>query len=61
MRNDQVPDDRLKGFGVRRYTRGIQGRDNHACIGHLRRISAVTAHDAENLRPARARGARGDR
>src|ERR1035437_2029745 len=49
MGSHQVPNARLKCLRVRGYVHRIDGRDQHAGIGHGRGKSAVAPDDAYNL------------
>ena len=55
MRDQQMPDHRLKRFRVRRHGRSVHGRDNHARVGDPRRKPAIAADDAENRGANRSR------
>jgi len=50
MRNQQMPDDRLEGFGVRRHRRLIDDRDQHANIGDFGSVAAVASDHAADGR-----------
>ena len=48
MGNEKMPDERLKSFGVRSDMRGINRRDDHACIGFLCSESSVASHNTHD-------------
>lgn len=51
MRDEQMPDDGLKRFGVRGDHSGIDSRNDDARISDASGIAAVTADDADDRRP----------
>ena len=55
MRNQKVPDDRLKRFGVRSDPVRVHHRNEHADIGDLRCVAALPAHDADDTGSNRSR------
>ena len=50
MRDEEVPDNRLERLSMWRHRFRIDGGHDHACIGDLRRVSAVASDDANDLR-----------
>src|SRR5437867_12645011 len=48
MRNQKVPDDRLKSFGMRSDPVRVHHRNEHRDIGDLRRVAAIPAHDTDD-------------
>ncbi len=50
MRNHEVPDDGLKGFGVWGDRIGGDGRHDDACVGDLSGVAAIAPDDADDLR-----------
>ena len=48
--HQEVPDDRLKGFGVRRDVRRVHRRDDHAGVRHLCGVTVGAANHAANGR-----------
>ena len=51
VRDQQVPDDRLKRLGMRSDVVGVDCRDDDARRCHFRRVAAVLAHDTDHGRP----------
>src|ERR1700756_5313825 len=48
MRNPQMPNHGLEGFGVRRDVCGIDCRDDNRHVGNLRGVPSVATYNAEN-------------
>ena len=46
MGNQEVPNNRLKRFGVRSYSRGIDNGDEYAGIRDLRSIASIPTNNA---------------
>jgi hypothetical protein len=49
MRNDQMPDYRMKRLGMRRDGTGIDRWNNDGVVRDARGVTAVSADDSENL------------
>ena len=50
MRDQQVPDDGLERFGMRRDRFRVHRRNDAASVRRLRRVAAIAPDDARDLR-----------